>query len=80
MIYSEDAPALESKLHKHFESRRVNMVNMRREFFKVTLDEIRIAVEKHFGQVTFRVTPEAEEFRPEDRGPMGGHGKHSRRA
>jgi hypothetical protein len=63
MIYSEDAPALENKLHKHFESRRVNMVNMRREFFKVTLDEIRGAIEKHFGEVTFRVTPEAEEFR-----------------
>jgi hypothetical protein len=63
MIYSKDAPSLETKLHKHFESRRVNMVNLRREFFRVTLDEIRDAVERHFGQVTFRTMPEAEEFR-----------------
>lgn len=63
MIYSENAPSLENKLHKHFESRRVNMVNARREFFRVTLDEIRGAVENHFGEVTFRLVPEAEEFR-----------------
>lgn len=63
MIYSEDAPGLETTLHKHFESRRVNLVNMRREFFRVTLDEIREAVERHFGEVTFRTMPEAEEFR-----------------
>ena len=36
MIYSEDAPTLETTLHKHFESRRVNMVNLRREFFSVS--------------------------------------------
>ncbi|HET6882606.1 MAG TPA: GIY-YIG nuclease family protein [Pirellulales bacterium] len=63
MIYSEDAPLLEATLHKHFESRRVNMVNLRREFFRVTLDEIREAVSRHFGEVTFRTVPEAEEFR-----------------
>lgn len=63
MIYSEDAPTLETKLHQQFESRRVNMVNARREFFQVTLDEIREAVALHFGDVTFRTVPEAEEFR-----------------
>jgi hypothetical protein len=63
MIYSEDAPALENVLHKHFESRRVNLVNSRREFFNVTLDEIREAVEKHFGRITFVTVPEAEEYR-----------------
>ena len=31
MIYSEDAPALEKEFHKQFESRRVNLVNDRRE-------------------------------------------------
>lgn len=41
----------------------MNMVNMRREFFRVTLDEIREAVEQNFGEVTFRIVPEAEEFR-----------------
>jgi hypothetical protein len=63
MIYSKDAPTLEALLHKHFEARRVNMVNPRREFFHVTLDEIREAVHKHFGVITFVTVPEAEEYR-----------------
>ncbi len=63
MIYSEDAPKLENTLHKHFASRRVNLVNLRREFFSVTLDEIREAVAEHFGEITFVTVPKAEEFR-----------------
>ena len=41
MIFSDDAPALEAALHKAFEDRKLNMVNKRREFFYVTLDEIK---------------------------------------
>ena len=44
-------------------SRRVNLVNARKEYFRVTLDEIRAAVEKYFGLVTFVLTPEAEQWR-----------------
>lgn len=35
MIFSEDAPALESALHKTFHDKRVNKVNNRKEFFRV---------------------------------------------
>lgn len=63
MIYSEDAPALERALHCEFDHRRVNRVNGRKEFFRVTLDEIRVAVEKHFGVITFVTVPQAEEYR-----------------
>jgi uncharacterized protein YoxC len=63
MIYSEDAPALENALHKYFSSRRVNMVNLRREFFRISLDEVRAAVAKLHGQVTFVLEPEAEQYR-----------------
>ena len=63
MIYSENAPELESALHQHFANRRVNLVNLRREFFRVTLDEIRVAVAQEFGQVTFVLVPEAEQYR-----------------
>lgn len=63
IIFAEDAPALENKLHKEFAHRRVNMVNARKEYFRVTLDDIRLAVEKHHGLVTFVLTPEAEEWR-----------------
>jgi phage protein D len=63
MIYSENAPELECALHRHFANRRVNLVNLRREFFRVSLDEIRAAVAEHFGQVTFLLTPEAAQYR-----------------
>ena len=41
MIRTSDAPTLEKALHNHFEARRVNLENLRREFFYVTLDEIK---------------------------------------
>jgi hypothetical protein len=63
MIYSEDAPALENALHKEFAGRRLNRINLRREYFRVTLDEVRSAIEKHHALVTFVLTPEAEEWR-----------------
>lgn len=40
MIFSENAPELETLLHKHFEKQSVNRVNLRKEFFHVSLDEI----------------------------------------
>ena len=40
MIRTSDAPALENALHRHFDERRVNLENIRKEFFYVTLDEI----------------------------------------
>jgi len=40
MIFSEDAPSLESTLHEKFDTRRINKVNERKEFFKVNIDEI----------------------------------------
>ena len=40
MIRTSDAPSLENALHKHFDQRRVNLENNRKEFFYVTLDEI----------------------------------------
>ena len=46
MIFSDDAPALEAALHRAFEDKKVNMVNHRREFFHVTLDEIKDVIKK----------------------------------
>lgn len=63
MIYSENATALEHKLHKEFAEKRVNRVNHRREYFRVSLNEIRQAVAKHHGIVTFVTEPIAEEYR-----------------
>jgi DNA repair exonuclease SbcCD ATPase subunit len=41
MIRTSDAPSLENALHKHFTQRRVNLENDRKEFFRVSIDEIR---------------------------------------
>lgn len=64
MIFSEDAPALETALHKAFEERKLNMVNTRREFFQVTLDEIEVVVKKNFDKtVEFTRVAPAEQYR-----------------
>lgn len=64
MIFSDDAPSLENALHKAFEDRKLNMVNTRREFFNVTLDEIKEVVKKNFDKtVEFVDVPDAEQYR-----------------
>lgn len=64
MIFSDDAPALEAALHKAFENRKLNMVNRRREFFNVTLDEIKEVVRQNFDKtVEFIDVPDAEQYR-----------------
>lgn len=63
IIYCEDAPALETKLHRAFDGRRVNAVNSRKEYFRVTLDEIRAEIARHHGLVTFVLEAEAEQYR-----------------
>ncbi len=57
MIYAENAPDLEQTLHHAFDSRRVNLVNMRKEFFAVSLSEIAKAAQDH-GSVEFTGSPE----------------------
>lgn len=64
MIFSDDAPALEAALHRAFEDRKLNMVNTRREFFNVTLDEIKEVVKANFDKtVEFIDVPDAEQYR-----------------
>ena len=64
MIFSDDAPALEAALHRAFDDRKLNMINTRREFFNVTLDEIKDVVKKNFDKtVEFKAIPEAEQYR-----------------
>jgi len=44
IIYSQDAPRLENQLHQHFDDKRVNVVNDRKEFFRVELNQIEEAM------------------------------------
>lgn len=64
LIFSDDAPKLETALHHAFEDRKVNMVNSRREFYRVTLEEIEDVVKSNFDKtVEFTKIPLAEQYR-----------------
>lgn len=64
MIFSEDAPALENALHKAFEGKRLNKINLRREFFRVKLTEIEEVVKRNFQKpVEFTKLAEAGQYR-----------------
>ncbi|MBI9010958.1 MAG: DUF4041 domain-containing protein [Clostridiales bacterium] len=64
MIFSDDAPTLENKLHKAFDKSKINKINTRREFFKVNLKDIeRVIKENHDKTVEFSSIPLAEQYR-----------------
>ncbi len=64
MIFADDAPGLENALHHAFEDKKVNMVNTRREFFRVTLEEIETVVKANYDKtVEFVRVPEADQYR-----------------
>ena len=64
MIFSEDAPTLENALHKAFHHRRLNKVNERKEFFRVSLEEISdVVIQNHNKVVEFTKLAEAEHYR-----------------
>lgn len=63
MIYSDEAPTLENELHKAFTNKKVNMLNYRKEFFNVTLDEIEQKVKEIGLDAEFSKLPEAMEYR-----------------
>jgi hypothetical protein len=63
IIYADDAPGLETTLHRMFSHRRLNRVNERKEFFHVTIGEISDAVRANHGAIELTQAAEAEEFR-----------------
>lgn len=62
MIQAEDAPKLEKKLHKLFENNQVNKVNYRKEFFNVSLNEIKKVVQEEGYNLHWTMKAEALEF------------------
>lgn len=64
MIFCDDAPKLEAALHNAFADRKLNFVNQRREFFNVTLDEIKKVVKENYDRsVEFIEFAPAEQYR-----------------
>ena len=64
LMFSEDAVSLERDLHEEFKEQRVNLVNLRREFFYVKPEQVRLAIENHESAVLteFNEEPDAAEW------------------
>lgn len=64
IIYSENAPQLEFELHKKFGEHRLNKINNKKEFFRVSLGEIEEFVKQHTNaEIMFTKLAEAKEYR-----------------
>lgn len=64
LIFSYDAYKLESELHERFADERINKVNNRKEYFKISIDEIKNVLEEYKDlTVDFNERPEAPEYR-----------------
>lgn len=62
LVYSEDAPALETELHRHFDKYRLNMVNNRKEFFRVPLKEIETRLKAVMPDIEILEAAEAQDY------------------
>lgn len=66
MFFSADAVSVETRLHHIFEDQRINLVNLRREFFAVTPEQVRDAlktVPEAGALLEFYDEPDAEQYR-----------------
>jgi len=64
MLYSDNAPELETALHRLVQDRQVNLINGRKEFYgDVQLEEIEAFVKSRGLSAQFIKIPEAEEYR-----------------
>jgi hypothetical protein len=63
MVFSDDAVTLEISLHHQLADRRVNLVNLRREFFRATSAEVRDLLTGHQASIIhWTDEPEAAEW------------------
>lgn len=63
LIFSDDAVALENKLHSLLTNQRVNKINLRKEFFKVQIDDLENLVHEIEPTAEFTKTMVAEQYR-----------------
>ncbi|MFN0041785.1 MAG: DUF4041 domain-containing protein [Alphaproteobacteria bacterium] len=64
LFFSKDAVGIEQAMHERLSNVRVNMVNRRREFFRVTTTEVKAHLSELAGELLeFQEVPEAIEYR-----------------
>lgn len=63
LFFANDAVGIEATLHRRFATQRINRVNLRREFFRVTPDEVLQALrEEHVEVLEFNLDAQGEEY------------------
>lgn len=64
LFFADDAVSIEAMLHQHFADRRINQINLRREYFRATPTEVRDVLKEHSVEMLdFKLDPSAEEYR-----------------
>ena len=64
LFFADDVVTVETKLHQAFAAKRVKGINLRREFFYATPEEVLKVLKSTIGEVVqYTAEPEAEEFR-----------------
>ncbi|MGE7603070.1 GIY-YIG nuclease family protein [Peribacillus sp. NPDC097675] len=63
MVFSNDAIGLENSLHKMLEEKRVNKINLRKEFFYSTINELEELIQEIDPTLEFVKTMKASEYR-----------------
>lgn len=63
LISSDDAPGLESKLHNEMAVARINKVNLRKEFFRLTVADVRSAIDTLGVKAEWTMAAKAQEYR-----------------
>lgn len=62
-IFSDNAVGLEQKMHEILNDNRVNKINLRKEFFKISIDELEKIVQDIDPSAEFNKTMIAEQYR-----------------
>jgi len=63
MLSAEDAPALENALHKQFVEKQMNKINKRKEFFRVSIQELRKVIKDLGIDATWTLEAEASQYK-----------------
>lgn len=63
MIFSDNAPALEAQLHRHFVMTQINKVNHRKEFFRTDLARVRAEIDSLGLTAKWTMVAAAREYR-----------------
>ncbi len=64
LFFADDAVAIESMLHQEFADQRLNKVNLRREYFRATPEQVLSALKEHNVEVLeYTLEPTAAEYR-----------------